>query len=230
MTFLDRRKERERHINNFRAATLEQIFEKPVNVGRKPGHQLKMRQQSEPSAIFDRIMSAPAKSPTLVAPVADLSPSPSILAPASTETATISLSSPVTSTLASSQASSSQCISFEDPCQGRETIFEPYLRSELPKKISRCRGHCDKTITQSDRLLLRWYGISSWLDQKTGEQQSRHRPLCIHFQDNCLKAYDSKNYYAPNELFNYKQIKLDEETRKKLSDVDIIYLQDLGIN
>ena len=29
------------------------------------------------------------------------------------------------------------------------------------------------------------------------------------------------------KLFNYKQIKLDEETRKKLSDVDIIYLQDI---
>ena len=89
---------------------------------------------------------------------------------------------------------------------------------------------CHKTITESDHLLVRSYGISSWLDQKTGEQRSRDEPLYIHFQDNCLKAYDSRNYYAPNELFNYKQIKLDEETRKKLSDVDIIYLQDLGIN
>ena len=201
-----------------------------MNAGRKPGHQLRMRQQSEPSVIFDRIMSALTASPTLVAPVADLSPSSSILAPASTETATISRSSPVTSTLASSQASSSQCMSFEDPRDGRETIFELRLRSELPKKISRCCGNCHKTITQSDRFLVRSYGISSWLDQKSGEQRSRHGPLYIHFQDNCLKAYDSKNYYAPNELFNYKQIKLDEETRKKLSDVDIIYLQDLGMN
>ena len=178
-----------------------------------------MRQQSEPSVTFDRIMSAPTTSPTLVAPVANLSPSPSILAPASTETSTISLSSPVTYTLASSQASSSQCISFEDPCQGRETMFELHLRSELPKKITRCRGNCHKTITQSDRLLVRSYGISSWFGQKTGEQRPRHGPLYIHFQGNCLKAYDSKNYYAPNELFNYKQINLDKETRKKLSDV-----------
>ena len=215
---------RERHINDFRAATLKQTFVKPVNAGWKPGHQLIMWQQSEPSVIFDRIMSASTTSPTLVAPVANLSPSPSILASASTETATISLSPPITSTFASSQASSSQCISFEDSHQGRETIFEPHLRSELPKKISRCRWNCGKTITQSDPLLVRLYGISSWLDQKTGEQRSRHGPLYIHFQDNCLKAYDSKNYYAPNELFNYKQIKLDEETRKNLSDVDIIYL------
>ena len=41
---------REQHINNFRDAppTLEQTFVKPVNAGRKPDHQLRMRQQSEP--------------------------------------------------------------------------------------------------------------------------------------------------------------------------------------
>ena len=133
-----------------------------MNAGQKSGHQLRMRQQNEPSVIFDRIMSAPTTSPTLVAPVANLSSSPSILVPASIETATISLSSPVTFTLASCQASSSQCISFEDPHQGRETIFGLYLRSELPKNISRYRGNCHKTITQPDRLLVRSYSISSW--------------------------------------------------------------------
>lgn len=54
-------------------------------------------------------------------------------------------------------------------------------------------------------------------------------PLYIHFQYNCLKAYDRKNYYLPSELFNYQQIKLDEGTRKKLSDAGIVYLEDLGI-
>ena len=41
---------REQHINSFRdaAPTLEQTFVKPVNAGRKPDHQLRMRQQSEP--------------------------------------------------------------------------------------------------------------------------------------------------------------------------------------
>ena len=96
-------------------------------------------------------MSALTTSPTLVAPVANLSPSPSILVSALTETATISISSPVTSTLASSQASSSHSISLEDPRQGLETIIKLHLRSELPKKISRYHGNCHKTITQSDR-------------------------------------------------------------------------------
>ena len=42
------------HINNFRAAvsSVEQMFVKPVNAGQKPGHQLRMWQQSEPSVIF----------------------------------------------------------------------------------------------------------------------------------------------------------------------------------
>ena len=74
------------------------------------------------------------------------------------------------------------------------------------------------------------YGISSWLDPKTGNEPSRHEHLYIHFEDNCLKAYDSKHYYTPKESFNYQQIKLDKETRKKLSDDDIVYLEDLGIN
>ena len=194
-----------------------------MNAGWKSGHQLRMRQQSEPSAVFDRIMSALTTPLILVAPVANLSAFPSILVPASTETATISLSSPVTSTLASSQDSSSQYLSFEDPRHGRETNFKLHLRSGLPKKNSRCRGNCHKTITQSDRLLVRSYGISSWLDHKTGEERSRDELLYIRFQDNCLKTYDSKNYYEPNELFNYQQIQLDEGTRKKLSDVDIVH-------
>ena len=159
-----------------------------------------------------------------------LSLSVSLVVPASTETITISLSSPVTSTLAISQTTSNHFISFEDPRQGWETISELHLRRELPKKISKYRGNCYKTIPQSDRLLVRPYSISSWLNPKTGNERYRHEPLYIHFEDNCLKGYDSKNYYALNEPFNYQQIKLDKETRNKLSDVEIVYLEDLDMN
>ena len=40
-----------------------------------------------------------------------------------------------------------------------------------------------KTIIQSDWLLVRWYGNSSWLYPKTGEKRSRYGHLCFHFQD-----------------------------------------------
>ena len=191
-----------------------------------------MRQQSEPSAVFDRIMSALTTPLILVAPVANLSAFPSILVPASIETATISLSSPVTSTLASSQDSSSQCLSFEDPCHGRETNFKLHLRSGLPKKNSRCRGNCHKTITQSDRLLVRSYGISSWLDHKTGEERSRDELLYIHFQDNCLKHMTVKIIMSlMNSLITNKSSWMKEPERKYLMlTLSIVYLQDLGIN
>ena len=126
-----------------------------MNAGRKPGHQLRMWQQSEPSGIFDRIMSAPITSPTLVAPVANLSPSPSVWLPASTETMSVSLISPVTS------------------------HFELNLRCKWSKKINRCRANFHETITQSDRSLLGLYGIYSWLDPKTGKEQSSDWPTSI---------------------------------------------------
>ena len=187
------------HISKFRAAAppLEQTFVKPVNAGRKPGHQLRMRPQNDLSVIFDRIRSAPTKSPTLMASLVSPS-SPSVSIPASSKTATVSLNSQVISTLASSQVNSSQWISFEDPCRGRETISELHLMSELPKMIRRCHGNCHKTITQSNRLLVRSYGISSCPDAKTGEERSSHGSLYIYFQDKCHKAYDSNNFYAPN--------------------------------
>ena len=74
------------------------MFVKFVNAGRKPGHELRIRQQSEASVIFDRIISASIASPALVAPAANLPLSPSILVFGSTETLTVILHSPVIAT------------------------------------------------------------------------------------------------------------------------------------
>ena len=54
------------------------MFVKPVHAGQKPGHQLRMWQQSGGSVIFDFTLPAPTTSKTLVAPVANLSLSPAI--------------------------------------------------------------------------------------------------------------------------------------------------------
>ena len=124
---------RERQKIDFRAAapTLEETFIKPVNAGWRPSHQLRMQQQSEQSVIFDCVISGPTTLPTLVAPVANLSPSRSVLVPGSAETATVNLNSPVTFTLSSSQTSTSQRIYFEEPHQCQETIFELHLKIKL---------------------------------------------------------------------------------------------------
>ena len=39
-----------------------------------------------------------------------------------------------------------------------------------------------------DRLFVRMYGNSFWLDPKAGEERSRHGPLYLLFQDDWLKA------------------------------------------
>ena len=90
-----------------------------------------MQQQSEQSVIFDCVISGPTTLPTLVAPVANLSPSRSVLVPGSAETATVNLNSPVTFTLSSSQTSTSQRIYFEESHQCQETIFELHLKIKL---------------------------------------------------------------------------------------------------
>ena len=77
---------------------------------------------------------------------------------ASTKTATVSLWSPVASTIASFYASSSQFISFKDPFQRREIIFDLHFRSEFLKKTS-CHEKCQKTTTQPDCLLVRFMAL-----------------------------------------------------------------------
>lgn len=65
-------------MNNFRSAApaLREMFVKPVKAGRKPGHQLRMQTQNEPQrVIFDCITAAPTTSATLMATIANISPS-----------------------------------------------------------------------------------------------------------------------------------------------------------
>ena len=96
--------------------------------------------------------------------------------------------------------------------------------------MTRCRGNCREAITQDRRLLVRSLGVSHWRDTVTHEPKSRYGPLYIHFKDDCLKAYDKVNYYAPNESFHYAQIKLNPDSKRELSDADLAYLSNLGIS
>ena len=112
----------------------------------------------------------------------------------------------------------------KDKLKKSETVFELHLRELLPKTISKCRGLCGKPIAITDKLIVRSYGVSTWRSPKTHEEMSKYGPLYIHFKDVCLKMYDSNNYYAPTETFNYEKIKLDQNTREKLSKPDLDFL------
>ena len=54
--------------------------------------------------------------------------------------------------------------------------------------------------------------------------------MYIHFTEECLKNYDSDNYYAPGDPFPFSDIKVDPNTKAKLSEADKIYLHNMGIN
>ena len=57
---------------------------------------------------------------------------------------------------------------------------------------------------------------------------SKHEPMCIHFNENCLKRY-TKKYYESDKRFYYSIILLAAETRHNLSDEGKIFLIGLGL-
>ena len=54
--------------------------------------------------------------------------------------------------------------------------------------------------------------------------------MYIHFTEECLKNYDSGNYYVPGDPFPFSDIKVDPNTKAKLSEADEVYLHNMGIN
>ncbi len=230
---------RQRYAKNFRLAqpTIESTFVKPANPGRKPGYKKRVRITSTPDDVIDRVSSA-VPVPTVASdpPVASDSPvaSSQTLTHVQTETPFTPVESSVDFQTGDHISStpitiSAHNISFEDPRQIPEMVFELHLRDQLPKSITKCRGHCGQAIKINDRLLVKSYGNSTWRDPKTHEEMSRYGAMYIHFKDECLKAYDSSTYYAPNENFNYEKIKLSQKSKEKLSSDDLDYLRNMKI-
>lgn len=63
----------------------------------------------------------------------------------------------ISSSTESSQTSSSLSVSFEDPHQGWETVFQLYVRRHVPGAISNYHGNCSKPIIQKGQFLVKWY-------------------------------------------------------------------------
>ena len=107
-------------------------------------------------------------------------------------------------------------------------MFELNLRQFLPKAVPRCQGNCEKKITQNDGMLIKTYGTTRWTDKKTGNEISKYGPMYIHFNKTYQKRH-TKEYYRPDEKFDYSIITLAEETRNNLSDEQKYFLTRLGI-
>lgn len=83
---------------------------------------------------------------------------------------------------------------------------------------------------KSFQLLVTVYGNSSWSAPKAGKEQYKCGLLLQPRLWWIPTAFDNKNYYAPNEIFKYSQVKFAKGSREKLFDVNIVHLEDLGIN
>ena len=219
---------REKYLEKFRAAKpcLESTFVKPANSGQKPGHKRRQRAKSPVTIVLDRHAPATTTPSFVTTPSTGVhaTPTSSVSSTSVTSTSTVISTATITPT-----ASSTSSISFPDPREGRQKVFELYLRAELPKIVTRCRGNCQEAISRDERLLVKSIGWSRWRDPKTQEEKSRYGPLYIHFRGECLKEYDTDEYYAPEESFKYNKIKLNEATKGKLSDSDKVFLAELGI-
>ena len=119
-------------------------------------------------------------------------------------------------------------LSFEDPRLQPDTQFELHVRSDLPKLVKRCRGNCGRDITKEHQLVVKSNGVQRWM--ANGKEMSRNGPLFIHFEEDCLKNYDTKNYYAPFEPFKWDQVTINNSTRNKLTVEELAFLNSLGIH
>ena len=195
------------HVDKFRKhkPTPSNYFQKPKNVGRKPSFQQRDRAQ-KPDVIIDRIEN---QSQSLAS--CDDSPSCST---STTDNVNNYLDS----------------VRFMDPRKEPETQFELHFRKDLPRLVTKCQGQCGVAIKPDEEgMLVRSYGTSSWTDRKTGASKSKYGKLYIHFNQKCLEAFDSKNFYGPGHQFDFKRIKVDKTTQEKLKDAERGLLNKLGV-
>ena len=179
------------HVKKFReyVPSISDSFSKPSNSGRKPGQQKRNRKRQESDIVIDRNEATTSGRPAAVSQAA---------APSQSQAAVPSGSE--------SQATYEGEIRFRDPRENPLKESELHLRNKLSKKISKCQGKCGNPISDKDFMNIRTYGLSSYTDKESGKNKCKYGPLYIHFQGECLKAFDSEKFYLPNERFDYSSI------------------------
>ena len=212
---------RQEHLKKFRSfvPSIEATFRKP----RKPGLYPRSRSQVKPTFVFDRHASTSLPTQS-VAPVSATT--------SSSNTSDAAFTSSVSTTDSSlSSFNIGDAISFPDPRIGKEKPFKLHLKrlaSKMSSKITTCRGNCGEKIDAGTVLLVKPFGESTYYDKKTGSQKTRH-VLYVHFQEKCLKRFDSDNYYSPLDSFPYEKITLDPESKLEMPDHKVQWLSNTGI-
>ena len=140
-----------------------------------------------------------------------------------------SQSKPAVPSGSESQATSEGQIHFKDPRVNPPKEFELHLRNKLSKKRSKCLGKCGKPISDKDFMIIRTYGSSTYTDKESGENKCKYGPLYIHFEGKCLKAFDSKKFYLPNENFGYSSIVVVKDTLDCLKPSEKNLISQMGV-
>ena len=78
-------------------------------------------------------------------------------------------------------------------------------------------------------MLIKSYGTTRWTHKKTGKKMNKHGSIYIHFNEHCLKKFDNKKFYAPDESFDYSVITLSQKTLTKLNEEEGSFLTKLGL-
>lgn len=116
----------------------------------------------------------------------------------------------------------------------RATVFELHLKRNLSQRISKCRGNCGRKITDDDVLLVRSCGTTQFVKggaEAEGDQvvHSRYGAIYIHFENECLKAFDSETIYGPTDQFDYSKITVPKETAATLNKDEKVLLNILEV-
>ena len=118
----------------------------------------------------------------------------------------------------------------EDPNAERPIVYELFFRSMVPRLLQRCQGNCGVklcTADEGDCLLVKSYGTSTF--SVKDETRSKCGPLCILFENECLKEYAHQKHDVFYKEFPLSLVTINEAALKKLSDYEKSQLEEFGI-
>jgi hypothetical protein len=223
---------------------LDASFQKPANAGRKPGSDVRKRSKETPSIAVDRIQLSAATSQPLAPSVSSSTvlsfPDPRLTPSASSTCGSGSAASAMSGSTSSTSASAfpasslsasslSASLSFPDPRLRSVKPFELHLRRLLHAKISKCYGNCGRAITPTTVLLVKSFGTSTFYDSTKKCDRTTKGNQYIHMEADCLKTYDTDEYYLPNEDFKWNKITLDPRSKQQMPAHEIEFLAMVGI-
>ena len=153
--------------------------------------------------------------------------------PSTATSTTVSSPIPTPPTVSSSThqpcSISSASRSLDPRINNDKTPFILFLRENVSKLVRSCKANCPVSILLTDRFVVNSPGEYSFYDKKAKTTTTKFGARYIHYQDKCLKNFDTANFYAPHENFRYEQMTIDPASKVMLEPDEVTFLAELGI-